>query len=171
MHLGAMQRSRLDRNDELVGVLLIAFMPNQPSVDAFVRTLLLLPPRPDLPQRPPLELVGVALREDLRVVKRRGLADHLDRDCPAERCLETMPDEADSEMCDVYADPPSFEALRHGNRRPAAAERIEHEIALVAACLDNPLEQPLRLLRGIPEALLRRRHDRLYFPDVIGVLA
>ena len=50
-------------------------------------------------------------------------------------------------MRDVDADPAAVEILRGDHRRAAAAERIEHQIALVRGRLDDPLEQGERLLR------------------------
>ena len=55
-------------------------------------------------------------------------------------------------MCNVDADPAPPKPLRNGDRRPAPAERIENDIALVAAGLDDALQQRLRLLGGVAEA-------------------
>ena len=56
-------------------------------------------------------------------------------------------------MGDVDADPLAVEPLGHGDGRAATAERIEHHVALVAACLDDPFEQGFGLLRGVTQSL------------------
>ena len=65
-------------------------------------------------------------------------------------------------MRDVDADPAAVEVLRGDYRRAAAAERIEHQIALVRGRLNDPLEQRERLLRVEPGrfgGLLVERRD------------
>ncbi len=53
----------------------------------------------------------------------------------------------------VYADPPALESLSHGDRCAASAERVEYDVALVAAGPDDAFEQRLGFLCRIAEAL------------------
>ena len=57
-------------------------------------------------------------------------------------------------MRDVDPDPFASEPLRDGDRRATAAEWVEHHVALVAAREDDALQQRLRLLRWVAEALV-----------------
>ena len=59
-------------------------------------------------------------------------------------------------MRDVDADPSAIQLLRGRDGGSAAAERVQHDVAFVAARADDPLKQRFRLLRRIAEAFLRR---------------
>ena len=70
---------------------------------------------------------------------------------------------------DVDADPPPPQLLRRRDRRPAAAERVEHRVARVAAGEDDAFEQGERLLGRISEAFGRHHVDWVNVrPNVLG---
>ena len=160
--------------------------------------LLLHGPRPHQPQRPPLELILVLLRQRGRFVGCGGLADDMDdglgRDAfhsvPGFRfgvrdAVESVPtgrgsagaadefhaafvgveqprlDERDGELRDVDANPVAAQLLGGVNRRAAAAEWVEHQIAGVAAGLDDALQQGDGLLRWVVKALACLRVNRI----------
>jgi hypothetical protein len=54
-------------------------------------------------------------------------------------------------MGHVDPDPAVFQFLRGGDGRAAAAERVEHPIAGVAAGLDDALQESEWLLGGVAE--------------------
>ena len=67
----------------------------------------------------------------------------------ADCVVQAVADEGDREVRDVYANPAAVEALGGGDRSSAAAERVEHDIALVAGCTDDAFEQGFGLLSGV----------------------
>ena len=128
----------LDGEDDLLGVSAAVVVEVEPSVDALVRALLLLGrTRAHQAERPPLELVRVLLGQ-LRCASRVGrLADDLVGvlDLGAEGIAQALLDQGDGQVGDVDADPAAAELLRGGDRRAAAAEGIEHDVAFVALAL------------------------------------
>ena len=54
-------------------------------------------------------------------------------------------------MGDVDAQPLPVELLRRRYRRPAAAEGVEDDVALVGGCADDAFEEGLGLLRRVAE--------------------
>ena len=54
-------------------------------------------------------------------------------------------------MGDVDADPAAAQLLGGGDGRAAAAERVEHHVAGVAAGLDDALQQGEGFLGGVAE--------------------
>src|ERR1035437_3472927 len=108
-------------------------------------------------ERPPLELVRVLRRETRRLVGRHRLADDPIRllDFLAEGAPQPGLDEVHCEVRYVDPQPTPPERLRRCNRRPAAAERIEHEVSLIRAGADDAFEKSLGLLRRIPETFGR----------------
>src|ERR1035437_6397348 len=66
--------------------------------------------------------------------------------------LQAVFDEGNRELRHVYADPVPAILLRCVNRRAATAEGVEHEVAGIAAGLDDSLQQCHGLLRWISEA-------------------
>ena len=73
-----------------------------------------------------------------------------------------MLDERDRQMRDVYPDPRTAQRLNGGNRGPAAAEGVKHNIAGIAARVDDPFKQGLRFLGGVAEAFGGLRVDWRY---------
>ena len=67
--------------------------------------------------------------------------------------MEPLLHQVDGEVGDVNADPAAVQALGHGHGGAAAAEGVEHQVALVAAGVDDALQQGLGLLGGVAEAL------------------
>ena len=61
--------------------------------------------------------------------------------------LQAVLDEGNGQVRHINADPVAAEFLGGVNRRAAAAERVEHHVAGIAAGLDDPLQQRHRLLR------------------------
>jgi len=57
----------------------------------------------------------------------------------------------DGEPPEVGHNPPSPQPLRHRARRPAATKEVGNQIAFVAACFNDALQERFRFLRGIPE--------------------
>src|SRR5262249_54747501 len=112
------------------------------SVDSLVGALLLLRwPRPDKPEGPPLELVGVGCRQGLGTIKINRFPDHLEclDHVVSKRITKAVPNQVDGEMGDVNTDPAALEALRDGNGSPASAEWIQDCIAFIAARADDPI--------------------------------
>ena len=73
----------------------------------------------------------------------------------------------DGQISDVDSNPAALEAFGHGNGRATAAEGIENDIPLVAAGLDDPLEESFWLLRGVAQAFLGARVNRVDIcPDI-----
>ena len=62
-------------------------------------------------------------------------------------------------MRDVDADPAALQTLGDGDRRPAPAERVEDDIALVAAGLDDALQEGFWLLGGVAQSLVVPRPE------------
>src|SRR5271166_3897090 len=73
---------------------------------------------------------------------------------------QSLLDEIDRERRDVNSNPTPLESLRGDDRSATSAERVENEVALVAARFDDAFEQRLGLLGGIAEAFLGLRVDR-----------
>ena len=69
--------------------------------------------------------------------------------------LQAVLDEGNGELRHVNADPVATEFLGGVNRRAAAAERIQHHVAGIAAGLDDPLQQRHGLLRRVAETFVR----------------
>lgn len=69
--------------------------------------------------------------------------------------MQTVPNQRDRQMGDVDADPLSFKPLGDGDSCPAATERVEDNITLIAAGGDDPFEESFWFLRGVAEPLLR----------------
>ena len=86
-----------------------------------------------------LEIVGDAA--DLRV--------------DAAAVTQTAGHQIDGQWLDIDAEPAAPEALRGFDGGAAAAERIEDEVALVAAGADDALEEGERFLGGVTEAFTR----------------
>lgn len=59
----------------------------------------------------------------------------------------------------VYSNPVSLQFLGGVDARAATAKWVEDYIAFIRACCDDPLQESLRLLRGIAEAFLSLRVD------------
>ena len=57
------------------------------------------------------------------------------------------------ELAEIGGDPFAPELFGHGGGRAAAAEKVGHEIAFVAAGFDDAFEQGFGLLRGIAQSL------------------
>ena len=93
---------------------------------------------------PGLELEAAAFGQVARGVQAGRRANHAR--CRSQRA-EALLHQPHGQMRDVDADPAAVEVLRGDYRSAAAAERIEHQIALVRRRLDNSLEQRERLLR------------------------
>ena len=71
--------------------------------------------------------------------------------------LQAVLDEGNGELRHVNADPVAAEFLGGVNGRAAAAERVQHHVAGIAAGLDDPLQQRHRLLRRVAETFLGLR--------------
>ena len=65
--------------------------------------------------------------------------------------LQAVLDERNGQLRHVNADPVAAEFLGGVNRRAAAAERVQHHVAGIAAGLDDPLQQRHGLLRRVAE--------------------
>ena len=73
-HLGRGDVAGLDREDDLLGLVAEAFVEVDPAVDPLVRALLPFGrPGTDQAERPPLELIGIILRQ----LRRVGQGDRL----------------------------------------------------------------------------------------------
>src|SRR5262245_23906616 len=107
-------------------------MEEQPPVDASVRAELFLSrPRTDATEDPPLELVRVLPRELARILHRVRLAEHLEINAAPETGKQPVLHESDREVGDIDADPSPVQSVGNRHGRPAAAEGVEHEVALV----------------------------------------
>lgn len=69
----------------------------------------------------------------------------------AVRIPEAVADKGDGEVGNIDAYPAPFQRLRCGYRCSAPTERIQHDIAFVAARCDDALEQGFWLLRRIAQ--------------------
>ena len=114
--------------------------------------------------RPPLELIAVngfgqmpRSGEVFRLADNRVAAIPLD----VEGVFEAVFDVRDGEMRHVNAEPRAAQFLRGVNRRAAAAERVKHDVAFVAAGLNDALQERERLLCRVAETLLIMRTERL----------
>ena len=68
----------------------------------------------------------------------------------------------------VYADPPALESLSHGDRCATPAERVEHDITLVATGPDDAFEQRLGFLCRIAETFTSLGvYRRKIYPHVL----
>jgi hypothetical protein len=155
-HVRRARVAGLDAEDDLLRLRPGFVVKVEAAVDALVGALLLLRRAgAHEPQRPPLELPGVGGRQSLRVGHRDRLALILVvlAGDEAERILEPRLDQRDRQMRDIDADPATAERLRRDRRRAATAERVEDDVALVGRGADDALEQRLRLLRWIAQAL------------------
>ncbi len=182
-HVAHARRAALDRDHDLpvaerraIGVSGIAIGERRRAVDAAVR-----PPAlgaaargaAEPGDRPELVLVLVALRQR----ERRRLVGRLAVHARAVRLVlgevagkgrpQPVPHQVHGEPGDVDADPAPPQPVRRHRRRPAPAERIEHEVAGVRGRLDDPLQQRLRLLRAVAEVLLRAADGRNVGPDIL----
>ena len=105
--------------------------------------------------RPRLERERLLGGELPRALEVRGDADRRDR-----RVLQPLiPNEVNRERRNVDPRPPAPEPASGIDGRSAPAERVEHEVALVAAGGDDALEQRARLLRRVAEPLGHARTD------------
>src|SRR5260370_4001460 len=77
------------------------------------------------------------------------------------RINQAMLDETDCQMSDIDTYPSAVKTLGRRYRRATATERVEHDIALVAAAINNSLKQGFGLLCGISETLCRLRCNRV----------
>ena len=93
--------------------------------------------------------ISVLSCQRLGVGKRHGFAHHLILDALGEGIPQPVFDERYGQMSDVNADPTALEALRDSDRGSGPAERIEHQLLLVAAGLDDAFQKCLGLLRRI----------------------
>ena len=138
------------------------------SVDAGVRTFFPAGERHRVYERhsPPLELILVARGEIAGAVDVFGRAVNFILD--AGECVpQAFFDKGDREMRDVDSDPPAAQLLRCVNGRTATAEGIQDDVALVRVQGNYTLQQGLRLLSRIAQALLSLRVERGYVaPDV-----
>ena len=91
-------------------------------------------------ERPPLELVAVVVRKLAGGADVFRLADDPERDARKHRCHAIFL-QRDRQMGHVDADPAAFQLVRGGDGRAAAAERVEHKVAGVAAGLDDALQE------------------------------
>ena len=127
-----------------------SFVPRLPSGPAAADR-----PRLDQRQRPPLELVAVVLGQ----LARRGEVLRLAHDRvillldQPEHVLQPVLHQGDGEVGDVDADPAPAQLLRGRDGGAAAAERVEHDVAGVAAGREDALQEREWLLRGVAEAL------------------
>ena len=64
-------------------------------------------------------------------------------------------------MSNVDSDPMALEPLSYGDRRSAAAERVEHHVPLVAAGLDDTVQECLGFLRRVAKPFLGPGRDRI----------
>jgi hypothetical protein len=87
-----------------------------------------------------LELPLVQFRQRLGAAEIRGLAAFLKLRVLAEGVFEPTLDEIDREVGDINANPLPAEFLRRVNGGAAAAKRIKHDVAFVAAGFDNAFE-------------------------------
>ena len=60
-----------------------------------------------------------------------------------------------------YPYPLAPQPLGDRDRCAAAAERVEHHVALVAACHDDALQQRLRLLRGVVKSFIAQNRRNI----------
>ena len=106
-------------------------------------------------QGPPLELIAVLLGEGGGAAGVGGLADDLvGAEGVAEAVVKAVADQGDGQVGDVDTDPAAVEALGGDGGGAAAAEGVEDDVALVAAGVDDALQQGLGLLGGVAEAFL-----------------
>ena len=102
---------------------------------------------------PELELVGVLLPEGAGAALVLGFADYVVvRDgVQVEGGLEAVLHQGDGQVGNVDAEPVASQLLRRRHRRAAAAEGVEHHVALVGGCGDDALQQGLGFLGGVAE--------------------
>ena len=125
----------------------------EPAVDALVAALLVARVAADLPAHPLLELVRVVGCQPLGAGEVLRHADRLELDARIALAHPVL-DHADGDMGDVDPDPLPAQFLRRIDRRPAAAEGVEHDVARVGRSSDDPFEQGAGFLGGIAEAFL-----------------
>jgi hypothetical protein len=75
--------------------------------------------------------VRLFLRQPLRRGEVLGNADGFPLRRVAISFAKALLDQADGEVCDVDPDPLPSQLLRRVDRRPAAAERVKHNIARI----------------------------------------
>jgi hypothetical protein len=115
-------------------------MPSMPAIHTFL-LVAAGGRRADPVQRPPLELILVAVRQLLSAGKIDWLADHRDLVLQlGERVFHAAADQVDSEVRDVDADPVAAKFLRRVYRSPSSAERVENDVARVRGCRDDSLK-------------------------------
>ena len=95
--------------------------------------------------------------------------EHIERAKRFARCLqlalhtdEPLARGVNTELAEIGGDPFAPQLLRH--RRAAAAEKVRHQIAFVAARFDDALEQGFGLLGGVAQAFISLR---IYIRNVI----
>src|SRR5207247_7390441 len=92
--------------------------------------------------------------QDLKCAERFAaglqLALHLD---------EPLARGVDAELAEVGGDPFAPELFGHGGGRAAAAEKVRHQIAFVAAGSEDAVKKGFGLLRWVSNALLSLRVD------------
>src|SRR5664280_3510100 len=95
--------------------------------------LLLHGPGTDESECPPLELVLVFPGQRDGFVRGRWLPNRLDLDFLPVRITETVLDKRRGELGNVDSDPLPVKFLGCVDRCPATAERVEHQVAGIAA--------------------------------------
>ena len=132
-----------DLDDDLLGLGLTGVVAEEDfAVYAAVSAFLLFDRAgADQAEGPPLELEFVLLGQGVGLVGRDRFADGDDFDFVAVSVAEPVLDEGGGKLGDVDANP--FTAMFLGciNCRSAAAKGVEHEVARVAAGLDDALKQ------------------------------
>ena len=124
-------------------------------------------------QSPELELIAAIVFALSRQCPRAGqvfrVADYfVGAQVVAKPRLQTVAHQADGEVGDVNPDPAAVEAFGHYGRCAAAAERVQDEVAFVAAGADDAVQQRFRLLSRITETFRRTRAQRRDVrPDVL----
>ena len=157
----------LDLHDDLFGLAGVIVQEGDDAIDPFVAPLfaglavVLTAERLGAHQRerPPLELVAIIVGKLAGGADVFRLADDPERDAGEHRCHAVFL-QRDRQMGHVDADPAALQLVRGGDGRAAAAERVEHKVAGVAAGLDDALQEGEGLLGGVAETFLRLGVDR-----------
>ena len=68
---------------------------------------------------------------------------------------------SNGKVCNINADPVAIESLGDGYRRAATTERIQHRITDVATRFYYALKEGFWLLRGVSNALIGLRINRI----------
>jgi len=125
----------LDLEDDLLGLGARLVVEVDAPVNAAVGALLLVRRAgADQAEGPELELVGVLGGEGARPRPVHRLADGLvgGGDLGAELVAQALLDQGDGQVGDVNADPAAAQLLRRGDGGAAAAEGVQHHVALLA---------------------------------------